>query len=75
MHAKRSCGRQGCCQGKPAECSGYSAPLAVAQAEPALKVVAQAGVLPKEAAAHPGSLANAVALAEVLRKMAPAPAG
>jgi hypothetical protein len=44
--------------------------VAVAQAEPALKAVAQARALSKEAAAHPGSLANAVALAEVLRKMA-----
>ena len=43
---------------------------AVAQAE-----ASQAGVLPKEAAAQPGSLPNAAALAEVLRKMAPAPAG
>ena len=75
MHAKRSCGRQGCCQGKSADCSANSAPVAVAQAEPALKAVAQAGVLPKEAAAQPGSLPNAAALAKVLRKMASASAG
>ena len=36
---------------------------------------AQARALSGEAAAQPGSLPNAAALAEVLRKMAPAPAG
>ena len=75
MHAKRSYERQGYYQCKFADCSANSASVAVAQAEPALKAVAQAWVLPKEeAAAQAVTLPSALALEWALAKVASAPA-